>query len=337
VFVKTKRLTPLIWFYALLLLAGIVIALVGLHEISLAHASRGASDALGWGFIGVAAIAAIVAIAALPILWSIESARLAARKHQEDLMTNLNEQIQQVCLLLNLMSENHLISDRTKAVAFREKDRETIRRAVQEEIARQDWETALALVNDMDNVFGYKAEADRFRQEINGKREDVTQRHISEQIALVDRYTNAEAWGQALTEAQRILALYPNDDRVMHLPQEIEARRQVCKKKLLDSWHEAVTRHDVDTSIEILKHLDVYLTPAEAEGMQETARSVFKEKIGLLRTQFAMAVQDKRWSEAVRLGDSIVSEFPNSRMAQEVRDMMDMLRQRAGVEAVAKV
>jgi hypothetical protein len=105
----------------------------------------------------------------------------------------------------------------------------------------------------------------------------------------------------------------------------------------MDTWNEAVEKHDVDGSIEILKHLDMYLTPAEAEGMQEKARSVFKEKIGLLRMQFTMAVQDKRWAEAIRLGDSIMAEFPNTRMAQEVRDMMEMLRQRAGDGNVAKV
>jgi hypothetical protein len=148
-------------------------------------------------------------------------------------------------------------------------------------------------------------------------------------MAAVDRYSNAEAWGQALQEAQRIMALFPNDSRVQHLPQEIESRKQACKKKLMDEWKEAVARHDVDGSIEILKHLDTYLSSAEAEGMQETARGVFKEKIGLLRTQFTMAVQDHRWAEAIRLGEVITTEFPNTKMAQEVRDMMESLRQRA--------
>ena len=51
--------------------------------------------------------------------------------------------------------------------------------------------------------------------------------------------------------------------------EEIEARRQGHKKQLLDSWREAVNRKDVDGSIEILKKLDIYLTPVEAESMQE--------------------------------------------------------------------
>jgi Tfp pilus assembly major pilin PilA len=292
---------------------------------------------LGRNLLGISVIAIVAILAALPIALNQEQSAKADLDYHTQLLGGLNEQLQQVCLLLNLEAENQLISDRTKAVAFREKDHDTIRRAVQEEIARQDWEAALALANDMDSVFGYKSEADRFRQEISSKRQDSVQKQITEQMAIVDRYTNAEAWAQALQEAQRIIALHPNDERLMHLPQEIEARRQACKKKLMGTWNEAVERHDVDGSIEILKHLDMYLTPAEAEGMQEKARSVFKEKIGLLRMQFTMAVQDKRWAEAIRLGDSIVAEFPNTRMAQEVRDMMEMLRQRAGDGNVAKV
>jgi hypothetical protein len=104
---------------------------------------------------------------------------------------------------------------------------------------------------------------------------------------------------------------------------------------LLDSYNDAVSRHDVDGSIEILKKLDAYLTPAEAETMQESARQVFKDKLLLLGQQFTLSVRDHNWNEAIRLGESIVKEFPNSRMAQEVRDKMDLLRQRAGeMEAV---
>jgi outer membrane protein assembly factor BamD (BamD/ComL family) len=63
--------------------------------------------------------------------------------------------------------------------------------------------------------------------------------------------------------------------------------------------------------------------------MQETARGVFKEKMNILREQFAHAVQEQRWREAIRIGDAIIADFPNTKMAQEVREKMDVLRQRA--------
>jgi hypothetical protein len=57
---------------------------------------------------------------------------------------------------------------------------------------------------------------------------------------------------------------------------------------------------------------------------------VFKEKLANLGKQFSTAVQDHRWIEAIRVGETVMREFPNSRIAQEVRENMDSLRQRAG-------
>ena len=271
----------------------------------------------------------------LPIVLHLAHANHTTWQIGQGHLAKMIVHMEQVAAQLTLVTENQLLSDRTKSLAFREKDREAVRKAVGEEINRQDWDAALALVNDMDTAFGYKAEADRLRQEINERRSAIVQRQIAEHRAAIDRYVDAEAWGQALQEAQNALATFPDNPTVLQLPEEIEERRAALKKKLTDSWQEAVNRHDVDGSIEILKHLDVYLTPAEAEGMQEAARGVFKEKINLLRTQFTLAVQNHRWYEALRLGETIVTEFPNSRMAQEVKDMQEMLKQRAGEENAA--
>src|SRR4028119_1931189 len=131
------------------------------------------------------------------------------------------------------------------------------------------------------------------------------------------------------------MGMFPDNEQVKNLPNEIDQRRQAHKKQLVDSWNDAVARHDVDGSIEILKQLDMYLTPAEAEGLQETARGVFKEKLNLLSKHFADAVRDHRWAEAVRVGDTISREFPNTRIAQEVREKMDALKQRAAEPAMA--
>ena len=132
-----------------------------------------------------------------------------------------------------------------------------------------------------------------------------------------------------------MLAKFPDNERVRNLPQEIETRRQGHKRQLLESWHEAVARHDVDGSIEILRQLDTYLTPKEAEGLQETARGIFREKLNSLGKQFAVSVQEHRWHDALGVGDQIVRDFPNTRIAQEVREKMDVLRKRATEPAAA--
>ncbi|MFQ6048402.1 MAG: hypothetical protein ACE5K7_03450, partial [Phycisphaerae bacterium] len=111
----------------------------------------------------------------------------------------------------------------------------------------------------------------------------------------------------------------------------LEAYRQQHKRRLLHEWNEAVQRNDIDRSIEILKQLDQYLTPSEGAALEESARGVFRAKLQNMGVQFSLAVTDKRWSEAIEIGEQIVQEFPNSLMAKEVTASMDALRRRAGM------
>jgi outer membrane protein assembly factor BamD (BamD/ComL family) len=247
----------------------------------------------------------------------------------------LAAKVDQLSTLLHRMSDQQLLSDRAKHIAYRDKERDALRRAIQEDIARQDWDGAMKLADDIEEEFGYKAEADRFRQEIRQKCEECARKQLDDGLAAIDRHTRAEQWNNALREAEKLLAAFPDHERVRALPQEIETRRQGHKRQLLESWHEAVARHDVDGSIEILKQLDTYLTPKEAEGLQETARGIFREKLNSLGKQFAVSVQEHRWHDALSVGDQIVRDFPNTRIAQEVREKMDVLRKRATEPAAA--
>ena len=56
-----------------------------------------------------------------------------------------------------------------------------------------------------------------------------------------------------------------------------------------------------------------------------------RENLGL---RFKLAVNDKRWSEALEVGEEIIREFPNSKMADEVRSMLTVLETRAGQAGV---
>jgi hypothetical protein len=214
-------------------------------------------------------------------------------------------------------------------VAFRDNDRQALRKAIREEMNAKDWDAALVLANEMETQFGYTQEAATLRAEINNNRVEVVQRQISEAIALIDEHVRGERWSYAMREAERILQIYPKEEQVKKLPQDIENRRQAHKRQLLDSWKEAVARNDIDGSIELLKKVDPYLTPAEAASMQETARGVFRERLNNMRDRFAKAVHDEHWTEAIRIGESIMSEHPNSRLALEVKDTMETLKQRA--------
>lgn len=312
------------WVYAVVLVLALVVTGLGI---------RVAMEQQSWALLAAGAGSVIGVLIVWPLAVQLRAFHQYNCDHSERTLSNITDRFEQFSVMLNLISEQQLLSDRAKSVAFREKDSDALRRAIQEEMLKQNWEGALSLANEMEAQFGYKKEADQLRTEINQKHSETIRRQIADGSSTVERYCRAEAWPDAFREAQRIAQLFPDNATAQGLPQEVENRRLAQKQQLIDSWNDAVKRHDVDGSIEILKRLDAYLTPAEAEGFQETARGVFKEKINILRTQFSVAVQDHNWNEALRLADTITRDFPNSQMAREVREMMDTLRARAsGIE-----
>ncbi len=278
--------------------------------------------------------AGVLSILGTLITWPIAASILAVRRashiEQDHLSHTLIDRLHQISSLLTTLSQQQLLSDRAKSVAFRENDRQALRKAIREEMNAKDWDAALVLANEMETQFGYTQEAGALRAEINNNRTEVISRQIADAAAIIDEHTRMERWSYAMREAERIIQIYPNEEQAKRLPQEIEARRQSHKRQLLDTWKESVARNDIDGSIEVLKKVDPYLTPAEAASMQETARGIFRERLNNLRDKFAHAAREENWSEAVRLGELIMSEHPNSRLALEIRDTMETLRQRAG-------
>ncbi len=229
---------------------------------------------------------------------------------------------------LQLISEQQLISDRAKQIAFREKDRDAFRRAVMEDLSKQDYDAALALVEAMEAEFGVRGEVERLRREVTTRRDESVRRQLDSALAVVDRHIEAEQWQAAFKEGERLKTIFPDQVRVQMLAGEIEHRRQAVKRQLLSRWQETVGHKQIDEAITVLRKLDNYLTPVEASGLEEDARMIFKEKLAKLKVEFTSAVQSHGWKDAKRLADVIIGDFPNTQMAREVRDMMPTLDER---------
>ena len=307
------------WVYALAAAGAIALVGAGVYQL--------ANHANGWTLVAAGVLALIGVAITWPIASLIGSASSATSIAEAEVQ--VRNRLDQMLKVLDKISSQQLLSDRARSVAFRDKDRDTIRQALNEELAQGEWEAAFALADQFEKAFGSKTEADRVRAEINAKRNVGMQRQIADVSAVIDRHAKAEQWSAALREAEKLIAILPDSPQARQLPHDIEAKRQAHKQRLMQSYHEAVARHDHDASIENLKQLDPYLTPAEAESMQETVRGIFKEKLNNMGAQFGALVRDKKWTEAVKLGEQIQAEFPNSRIAQEVKEKMPALRTRA--------
>lgn len=264
--------------------------------------------------------------------------KLEANTHRaHDDLLDIRELLARHDEQLRVLAENSMLSDGAKSIYHRVRERQAVRQAIQEEINKKDWEAAYMLIETMDRRFGYRQEAERLREEIDHSRQEYVEERIGEALGQVEAACAERRWEQATQSAQRILALFPRHERVRNLRQEIEQRKTDYKRRLLDDWTDAVKRNEVDRGVELLKELDGYLTPNEAAAMAETARGMFHTKLQNMGVQFSLAVKERRWSDAIEVGERIIAEFPNSRMAHEVKENLDALRIRAAQASAAEV
>jgi hypothetical protein len=229
------------------------------------------------------------------------------------------------------------LSDRAKRLICREQEIEALREMVRRELTLQDYEAADAMIDAIEKDLGYADEAARMREEAIAARRATMEEKIDASVARIQSIIERRDWARAAREAQRLIQLMPQSEKIASLPQRIETAKAMHKRELLQAYGEAIRRNDVDRGIDLLKQLDPYLTAQEAAALQESARGVFRARLHNLGVQFAICVTDQRWAEAVATGEQIVREYPNSRMAVEVRSKMEHLRGRAsGTVATAK-
>ncbi len=234
------------------------------------------------------------------------------------------------------LQQNSMLSDIAKRVLFREQELDLLRRAIEEDIAHGDYNAGLTLCDDMANLFGRREEAEAFRTRILQAGHAAYEAKVHHAIENLDRILAARDWGGAYKEAASIRRLYPTHHLVQEMDQRILRVRDDHKKELESHFTEAAQRDDVESAMGLLKKLDKYLSRDEAGRLAPLAQSVVSKHRENLSTQFKLAVNDHRWAEAAAVGDVIIDEYPNTKMADEVRSMIDVLRVRASQAAVAQ-
>lgn len=237
--------------------------------------------------------------------------------------------------LLSQIYENTMLSDSAKRVIFREREIEMLHSAIEHDIAKGDYGAALALCDDISNLFGQRETAERFRQSIENARREHYEAEIHQSMQRFESYLGDRDWARSHQEAARIRRLFP-DAHVLHeIDHQIEAARKSHKDDLEARFLEAAKHEDVERAMELLKELDRYLSREEADQFKEVAQGVVTKHRDNLGVQFKLAVNDRRWFEAAQIGDTIIREFPNTKMADEVRSLIDVIRTRATQAAVS--
>ncbi len=265
----------------------------------------------------------------LPLARKMESAVARQLGELRDMSDVLTKQL----AAMEAIEENTRLSDAAKSLAHRQQELEALRAAIREDLRIEHWEVALNLIDEMERRFGCKEEADRLREELDQARGDAIDAKLRDAIEMVDRHFRGHDWEQAQREIDRLLHALPDHAKVVALQDRMATMKETHKHELMLAWEEAVRRSDTDHAIDVLRELDQYLSSAEAQALQASARDVFKEKLLQMGVKFRFAVTEKRWQDALTIGLELVREFPNARMATEVRDVIDTLRERARANA----
>ena len=277
---------------------------------------------LVWVFIA----AAIIITLAL-ILRGINQLTDSAESWNQSLREVI-EQLHRHNEALSQTSQDVRLTETAKAIAFRDINRQTLREVVFDKLAQHDFETTYQIIDEVMERAGYTNLAKQLRAQADRCRDATDAERAAQIISHIEKLLDNHQWLKASTQIERLISTYPDNNRAKAMRQKLVDKKAERKKILLTAWDDAVKREATDRSLEILKELDQYLSPNEALALQEAASDVFRTKLHNLGVRFSLAVSAKNWKEALEAGRRIMSDFPNSRMAAEIKDRWDALEQK---------
>lgn len=272
-------------------------------------------------------LGALIFLIALLVILSRVIKILDALKDNSSKLEGLTGALEKIHTGLTQINHSTRISETAKAIAFREADRQSLREAVFEKLQMQDYTAANDIINEISKRPEYMELAEELKSQAEQYHNATDQERLNQIIEHIEKLIIECQWSRAGAQIEGLISNYPDSEKAKTMRQVLHDKKQERKRILLAAWDDAITHEETDRSLDILKELDQYLTPNEALALQEAASDVFRTKLHNLGVQFSIAVTEKRWTSALDIGQQIVNDFPNSKMAQEIRMKLDILKQ----------
>lgn len=277
-------------------------------------------------------LGALIFLSALLAMLSRVFKMLDALRDNSAKLEQVTGALEKIHAGLAQINQSTRLSEAAKAIAFRDVDRQSLREAVFEKLQMHDFDAAYEIIEEIAHRSEYKDLADQLRIQADKFRDATEQERTNQVIAHIEKLLDEFQWARASSQIEGLIRANPDSEKAKAMRQRLLDKKEERKRTLLAAWDDAVTRQETDRSLEILKELDLFLTPNEALALQEAAKDIFRTKLHNLGVQFSIAVTEKRWAQALDIGEQIVTEFPNSKMSEEIRDKMDILRQKVQLQ-----
>ena len=299
-----------------------LLAVIGVEDAA-AGAGEDESIALTYLFFAPATLLTLATLAAFVIgsvRWAISGAHGEGLKSAEAAGARA---------LLEGIHERLLVSETAKRVAYRVEDIRLLRETIEADLSRKDFDAAMVLLNLMSETYGRLEEAEKFRERIESARDQEIQKRVGHEVERLDAMLERDEFDRALMQAARIRRLFPTVQSVSSIDAMVNAAWGRHKHELEREFRAAAEKDDVPRAMQLLEQIDREFTHEEGLRIQDVARQVISKRRENLRVQFEMAVHDQEWGHALAVGEEIMAEFPNTKMADEVRDRIDLLRERS--------
>ena len=273
----------------------------------------------------------MAALVALVTLIFLLSQITKVSKQLEDNFAKLNEISQAIGknhLVLEQIDRHSRLSDAARTIAFHETEIDSLRITVFDRLWSKQFKAAYEIIDKIEQSGRYGDWAIELRTEADKYRNALGQEHLNRAIEQIGKLLDSFQWTKASELVEKLIKAEPDSDMAKAMRQKLIDKKDERKKVLLTAWDDAIKRQATDRSLDILRELDLYLTPNEGLALQEAARDVFKNKLHSLGVRFSLAVSGRNWQNALETGRKIIKDFPNSKMAGEIRERLEVLEQK---------
>lgn len=279
-------------------------------------------------------IGALVVLAALLTMLTRVIKILDALKDNSAKLEELTQAFEQIHIGLAQINKSTRISDTVKSIAFKDADRQSLKEVVFEKLQAKEFNAAKEIIEEIEKHPEYCELAEELKEQADQYQNATEQERMNQIISHIEKLIDDAQWTRASAQIEGLVKANPGSEQARNMRLVLYERKQERKRILLAAWDDAVTSQETDRSLAILKELDSYLTPSEATALQEAASDIFRIKLHTLGVQFSMAVSERRWADALDVGQKIIKDFPNSKMCQEIYAKLDVLKQNVDMQKI---
>ncbi len=226
------------------------------------------------------------------------------------------------------IDEHVMLSDAAKRLLYRDRELDLVRMMLERDIAAGEHDAALRLVDELGAQFGRLEEAENHRSRIESLREAEVQTRLSSGIQVIRRHLANGDWSAATAEADRLNRLLPDAPGLDGLTNQIASARARHAAEIETRMRDAHVAGEIDEAMRLLRELDRHLVSEESSRVVDVAQAIIVAHRDSVGRRFREAVSEKQWTVAVELGESIVRDYPNTRMAEETTALLPGIRSR---------